>query len=305
MAVETPILTQAKVKVLTSKEGGLAFSNHERTTLDRWIDLKKIAEQGIQSTVDKFAAQVECFAAAILEAEARVATVGRLLAQSRQQVSQDRSGIGAVFDGIRREVLADVNFRPPFFLVPLKLLAKRKPHPKIVLFEESLNKTRQEFEAVNARAQQQTNSLGFQIYPEIDTGYEYLEMIENNILASCRKAAINSNEGIKLFVKNVPWQAEKLVELYAEKKVEDEGVLGEYQEFVKFMYDRFKYPTQISDHRMTPEEYRKLDKRVKDCWQAYVGYRKLMELSQEGLVPEPPVSAVIDRVGANIRSFIP
>lgn len=305
MQVEAPILTQEKLGTL---EARLPVSGTRQTKdLNRWIDSKQQAEGLIDTTVAIFTAKVQKLVTTIPEAEGVVQRSRIALEETRVAVAGDTSSVKAVIDGIRRDVLAHPDFRPPLVLVPLKRLAIRTPHPLIVVKEEALKSAEASLSRASIEVQKETDVLANATDPVIDEGYEAVQRADNNILAIYRRVAVASDSGMETFVRTIPWQAESLAAMYADEKAADPELLAiGYQSFVEFMHNRFKYPNQAAEHRMTTEAYRKIrDTRVTNSWRAYLGYRKLMEWAERGLVPQPAVPAVIDTVGERIRSFVP
>lgn len=305
MQVEAPILTKEKVAALSVR---LPVSGSNARDLNRWTIAKRGAEEAISRIVASFSEQVEGFAAVTPNAQSEVGRSTEAFERTKARVSGDASSINAVIEGIRRDILAHPDFRPPLVLTPLKCFAIRDPHPLIVKSEKELELAKDNLKKVSVEAQRKTDVLAATIYPWIDEGYEDLQRADNNILALHRRVAVaGSDLDMRAFVETVPWQAEQLVTMFAYAKADDPEILAEaYQDFVEFMHNRFKYPNQIAEHRMSPEAYRKIkDTRVTNSWKAYIGYRKLMQWAQDGIIPQPAVPAVIDTVGERIRSFVP
>lgn len=291
MPVEKPFLTDLMITSLSTE---LPLSNFQRRDLQTGIRSRGVIQRTIQDVVDKFACQVEGFAFGIHE---RLSEAEALLTKTKRTVSADQSSWQVVLRETRRSVLTDPNFRPPLILQPLRLFAIREPHPLVLARQLERDAAKEDFDSAEVK----TEELGRGMFPQIDRGYDDLERVEGGMLSVYRRAASTSDSALETFVTVIPWQAQRVVSEYVQLVAGSDQQLATFQEFVNFMYGRFKYTRNLPSYNMTPDGYEKLDSRVKNCWGAFVEYRKLTGFAQRNLVPEPQVPDVIDRLGASLN----
>lgn len=283
---EQAILTEDRLGSLLI---ALPFSDSQRRDVECHTRTRGIIQATIQTATNEYACLFEQTVEPLAGLEQRVL--------DKHQELQ-RNNFWSILARVRRNIFTHPDFRPPLILEPFKLLGIRKPDPR----DLELQAAQRNLDQVRTQVNNKVRSLDGSKLGEIDKQYVRLENEEKNILAISRGVAATTDDfAFEAFAIHIPWQIPQLASDYARYWASSEKMLGNFNEFVTLMYERFKYRREASEYKVSAEGYKSLDPRIQTCWTAFVEYRKLQELFQKRLLKaEPKIPDIILRIGANL-----